>query len=417
MIEQYDLFEKPKENKSQQQIIHGDCLQVMTDMKSDSIDFCVTDPPYALSFMGKNWDKSLPSIDIWKQLLRILKPGSMMACAGAPRIYHRLACLIEDAGFEIRDCLMWLYGQGFPKSHNNFGLPGFGTALKPAYEPWILCQKPLDGTYAQNVERWGIGGINIDESRIPTNEKLSREYYERNTINGWDRPWMHNPYKIEQYKERIKKKSEICDSMGRWPANVILDEEAASILDQQSGFSKSAPPREKPCIQTENIMSKSKGIFSPGSKIFQNSRHGDSGGASRFFKVVDQNDSLTNIIENTEEEKNRFLYCAKASTSERNKGLEGLPLKIGGGMNSTVCGDTRSNHITKQQNNHPTVKPIALMKYIIKLLAPPNNPTLIDPFLGSGTTLLACKDLQINAIGIEKEEEYVNIAKERIKSW
>ncbi len=336
MIEQLDFFTKV----SSQEIIHGDCLTVMKTMDDNTIDFIVTDPPYGLNFMGKKWDDKVPNMEIWKEAFRICKPGSMLAAFGGSRTHHHLMIALEQSGWEIRDCIFWCFGSGFPKSHNNFGLKGYGTALKPAYEPIILAMKPLDGTFAQNAEKWGLGGINIDECRIETNEKLSigsnsKSLYEGGFGNG------------------------ICNKQhnkGRWPSNLILDEESAEMLDQQSGIN-----------------------------------------ASRFF------------------------YCAKASSSERNKGLEGMPLKecqtgCKGAMPIDDNGKERDRFKKQAQNIHPTVKPISLMKYILKLLTPPGNPILLDPFAGSGTTLLAAKELGINAIGIEKELEYYEIAKARIEN-
>jgi len=322
-------------NQSKQSIIEGDCLDKMKEMADCSFDFIVTDPPYGLHFMGKQWDDAIPRIDIWEETLRICKPGAMLAAFGGSRTHHRLMCVIEDAGWEIRDCIFYLYGSGFPKSHNKFGLEGYGTALKPAYEIIIICMKPLDGTYKQNVVKWGIGGINIDDSRIETDEILS--FGSRQLGNGI------------KYGKCIPTSDGIQNPQGRWPANIILDEEVAEELG----------------------------------------------------------------------EKSRYFYCAKASRAERNKGLEGMPLiecrtGCGGVMPIDDNGKDRDRFKKKAQNLHPTVKPIALMKYIIKLLAPPNNPTLLDPFMGSGSTLLAAKELGINAIGIEKQTEYCEIARARL---
>lgn len=323
-------------------IIHGDCLEEMRKMPENSIDFIVTDPPYGLYFMGKNWDGEIPSKEYWQSALKIAKPGSMMAAFGGSRTHHRLMYTIEDAGWEIRDVIMWIYGSGFPKSHNHFGLPGYGTALKPAYEPIILAMKSLDGTYVQNVEKWGLGGINIDESRIETNEKWSQKCHDINS-NG-----------LLLKKGTIER---LCEThhAGRWPANIILDEEAGQMLDEQTGnLGKSLGGKSG----NENAFC---GGFINDPYEGKKPGFGDFGGASRFF------------------------YCAKASTKERGEG-----------------------------NNHPTVKPISLMKYIIKLLAPPGKPILLDPFAGSGTTLIAAKELGIDAIGIEKEKEYHEIAERRI---
>lgn len=312
-------------------IIQGDCLLKMREMDDNSIDFVVTDPPYGLNFMGKKWDKEIPNSDIWKEALRVCKPGAMLAAFGGSRTHHHLMIALEQAGWEIRDVIMWIYGSGFPKSHN-FGkrLRGiwepYGTSLKPAYEPIILAMKPLDGTFAENAQTWGVAGINIESSRIGTDNTQAPTY-------------------------RMTSKEISGGGFARWPANVILDEEAGEDLDKMSGI-----------------------------------------GASRFF------------------------YCAKASPHERNRGLDGMPI-----VKSSKIGEFKENPGRKapkssygKQNFHPTVKPLSLMKYILTLLAPPGDPIVLDPFAGSGTTLLAAKELGIRAMGIELETEYCEIAKNRI---
>jgi site-specific DNA-methyltransferase (adenine-specific) len=310
----------------------------MRKMEPNSIDFICTDPPYGLNFMGKYWDSAVPNQDIWAEVLRVCKPGSMLAAFGGSRTHHHLMVALERAGWEIRDCIFWLTGQGFPKSHN-FGRKiggiweGYGTALKPAYEPIIIAMKPLDGTFAQSAEKWGVAGINVDESRIGT------------IVETW--PSTRSYCRSEPGAPSKGIQSCGKSPAGRWPANVILDEEAADQL----------------------------------------------GSPSRFF------------------------YCAKASSSERNKGLDGLPKKFMKTMNDGI-GMRQHNENepnSYKQNHHPTVKPIALMKYILKLLAPPGNPTCLDPFAGSGSTLVAAQELGIKCIGIEKQEEYCEIARNRLK--
>lgn len=355
-------------------ILHGDCLEVMETFSDNHFTSIVTDPPYGLKFMGKKWDHGVPGFDFWKEMLRICKPGSFLLAFGGSRTYHRLACAIEDAGWEIRDCLMWLYGSGFPKSHNNFGIEGYGTALKPAHEPIIMGMKPLDGTFAQNVKKWGLGGLNIDGSRISHNEKskLVRR-------NSKDKFWIG--------KKRI---TTLDLNKGRWPANILLNEESAKQLDEQSGVLKSG--KVKP------LDNKSKNsIYSSRKKANINNFESTSGGASRFF------------------------YCAKASPSERNEGLDHLPIGQsigGGGTNNTeddVCEKYGSiKHPSK--NFHPTVKPLKLMKYLINLIMPPENGLLLDPFAGSGSTILAAKQLGFEAIGIEREAKYVKIAEARLEA-
>lgn len=342
-------------------ILHGDCLEIMKGMESNSIDFIVTDPPYGLNFMGKDWDKKIPGIDIWAEVLRVCKPGSLLAAFGGTRTHHHLMLALEKAGWEIRDCIMWLHGQGFPKSHNKFGIEGYGTALKPAYEPIILAMKPLDGTYKHNVEKWGIGGINIDECRISVDN-----FDPNHRVSSKGNEGLNSMFGMGGHIGNLK-------NQGRWPSNLILDEEAGQMLDDQTGISKSIStarnnkPNENQCMSGANT-----GHISFG--------HNDSGGASRFF------------------------YCAKASTRERNEGLE-----------KKECNELHGkNYIS---NFHPTVKPISLMTYIIKLLAPPNNPILLDPFCGSGSTLIAAKKLGIRSIGIEISLEYCEIAEKRVENF
>lgn len=331
------------------EILQGDCLQVMKTFPSNHFTNILTDPPYGLKFMGKGWDYEIPSLDYWKEGLRVCKPGAYMLCFGGTRTYHRLACAIEDAGWVIRDCIMWIYGTGFPKSHNNFGLEGYGTALKPAYEPIIMAMKPLEGTFKENVEKWGLGGINIDGCRIGKTRPVSH----------------HDPNKFTKWKEMDgtpRCESNIPDletNKGRWPSNVILDDEAGKMLDGQVGIS---------------------------------------GGASRYF------------------------YCAKASPSERNEGLsafQDIECKTGCGGDMPIDDEGKERNRFKKisKNPHPTVKPLKLIKYLLTLIAPPHNGLVLDPFVGSGTTLVAAKQLGIKGVGIEREKEYVDIAKARVSSY
>ena len=325
-----------------QEIIQGDCLDIMRTMADNSVDFIITDSPYGISFMNKEWDKGIPSIEYWKEMLRIVKPGGHLLAAGLPRMMHRLICTIEDSGWQVRDMLMHLFGSGFPKSHNNFGLEGYGTALKPAWEGWTLCMKPCEGTFAQNAEKWGVSGINIDESRIPTKEILSIGAANLG-YQGTNSP--------KCYGQHIE---------GRWPANIILDEESAEQLDQMTGNLKSGHRnRQNHKSATENLSTKVTNLGTM-KKISNFDDYNDSGGASRFF------------------------YVAKASSKER------------------------------QGSKHPTIKPKKLISYLVKLLSPPGNPICLDPFMGSGTTGVVCKELGIRFIGIELDPEYFEDAKRRI---
>ncbi len=357
-------------------IIHGECLEEMKKMADNSISAIVTDPPYGLSFMGKGWDHEVPQMSYWKEALRIAKPGSFLLSMGGSRTFHRLACEIEDAGWEIRDCISWLYGSGFPKSHNHFGIDGYGTALKPAWEPIIMAMKPCDGTFAQNVAKWGQAGINIDRCRI-SGEKP--QTIRGKAGNGWG---MAAQGVIQD------------DGKGRWPANIIFDEEAARMLDEQSGVLKSGS------IEPHHKFKKEANCYGNYSARTGLKMEGDKGGASRFF------------------------YCAKASSAERNAGLANLPEKSlryddrrassHDIFNTEGCNRNTDNRPVK--NHHPTVKPLKLMEYLIKLVMPPKDGILLDPFAGSGTTILAAQNLGVKAIGIEKSEEYCEIARARIKN-
>ena len=359
-------------------IIHGNCLEEMRKMEPNFISAIVTDPPYGLSFMGKGWDHAIPGPEYWKECFRIAKPGSFLLAMGGTRTFHRLTCAIEDSGFEIRDCISWLYGSGFPKSHNHFGIEGYGTALKPAWEPCILAMKPCDGTFKQNAEKWGQAGINIDGCRIGTEGATKRTHqseYPKNENGSEDRSqhWARTGHNIKEI------------SKGRWPANLILDEEAAQMLDEQSGTLTSG---------TLGAISKKKNnqVYGKFAHANINAFPANSGGASRFF------------------------YCAKASSSERNEGLEEFESISNMRVNAPrLIENDKFN--TKVKNHHPTVKPLKLMEYLIKLIKPPKNGILLDPFAGSGTTILAAKRLGFDAIGIEKEAEYCEIAKARLANF
>jgi site-specific DNA-methyltransferase (adenine-specific) len=353
-------------------VFTGDCLAVMATLDGERFDAIVTDPPYGLGFMGKDWDHGVPGVQFWTEALRVAKPGAFLVAFGGTRTHHRLTCAIEDAGWEVRDCLMWLYGSGFPKSHNvskaidkaagmagTYGAPksaahagwiergamrgehgheghqrpwmddpaavernarqylpgsdaakqwdGWGTALKPAWEPIILARKPLIGTVAANVQAHGTGGLNIEGCRIGGVVDLNA---------------------------------------GRWPANVVLDEDAGAILGDKA----------------------------------------------------------------------RFFYCAKASRSER-EAMEGGPggLRDVGSLNMrTDAHAHRTGNATRRaRNHHPTVKPLALMRWLVRLVTPPGGEVL-DPFAGSGSTLCAAKQEGMRGVGIELSEEYAEIANARL---
>lgn len=361
-------------------IIHGDCLDVMKTFPDNHFSAIVTDPPYGLSFMGKGWDHAIPGFEYWKECLRICKPGSYLLAMGGTRTFHKLATQIEDSGFEIRDCLMWIYGSGFPKSHNHFGIEGYGTALKPAYEPIIMAMKPLDGTFKQNAAKWGQAGINIDGCRIGVEDRVNKQ--NQKAFQIWK--------KQDGRANKIVKNKPDKACIGRWPANILLDEEAAEMLDEQSGTLHGTGNKKLRIAGKGNKSNSCFGIESGA----PNCLYDRGGGASRFF------------------------YCAKASRSERNYGLdefEDKPLLWSSGSQNPGSFQSEGT-IKSAKNNHPTVKPLKLMEYLIKLVMPPKDGLLLDPFAGSGTTILAAKRLGFESIGIEKSEEYCEIARKRLET-
>ena len=360
-------------------LFHGDCLDALRQLPDASVDAVVTDPPYGLSFMGKRWDYDVPSVEVWAECLRVLKPGGHLLAFAGTRTQHRMAVRIEDAGFEIRDMIAWVYGSGFPKSldvskaidkaagaerevvgksnRHVSGKPtqrtaglngsatfsesvgmgafitapatdaarqwqGWGTALKPALEPITVARKPLSGTVAENVLQHGTGALNIDGCRVATDDKLgggAEKAQNAGKIHeGWQRPWMSDPVASEAYAERCRANVARSEALGRWPANLIHDggEEVTGLL----------------------------------------------GEAARFF------------------------YCPKASKKDRDA-----------------------------DNNHPTVKPTDLMRYLCRLVTPPGG-TVLDPFMGSGSTGKAAVLEGFRFIGCEREANYLAIAQARIES-
>ena len=322
----------------------GDALEVMREMSGASVDAVVTDPPYGLSFMGKDWDHGVPGRAFWLESLRVAKPGAHLVAFGGTRTFHRLACAIEDAGWEIRDCLSWLYGSGFPKS-KNIGA-GWGTALKPAWEPIILARKPLVGTVAANVLEHGTGALNVDGCRISAIDFEPRDRLGAAKLME-DRPW--------QLRQREEGRPQMIEgnALGRWPANLVLDEEAAAMLDEQSG---------EMGLSRGGSRGDSRGLkFGMGS-VDEPQGFGDSGGASRFF------------------------YTPKASSGERH-----------------YAG----------KNSHPTVKPVELMRWLVRLVTPPGG-LVLDPFMGSGSTGVAALAEGFRFVGIELDAGMVKLARRRI---
>jgi site-specific DNA-methyltransferase (adenine-specific) len=385
-------------------VFHGSNLDVLPFMADNSVDSIVCDPPYELGFMGKKWDSSgiAYSVELWSECLRVLKPGGHLLAFGGSRTWHRLAVAIEDAGFDVRDSIAWLYGSGFPKSHNisiaidkaagaerevigkkmaspkgisaaetrsdsaagSYGgevkeidvtapatddakkWAGWGTALKPAFEPVVVARKPLVGTVAENVLAWGVGGLNIDASRIGTETIVNPAGGIPNGANNF----------VGTDKVRDRSVSPTV-AQGRWPANIILDEYTAELLDEQS------------------------------------------------------------------EDVSRFFYVSKASKRDRNEGLERLQVKQtvgGGGGIGDYVDDVNSDsgkygsEKAPAQNFHPTVKPTDLMRYLIKLVTPAGG-IVLDPFTGSGSTGKAALLDGFQFIGIELTADYLPIIEGRLR--
>lgn len=445
-------------------ILQGNCIEVLKTLPENSVDSVVTDPPYGLEFMGKEWDAPWKNSEVvsvtdkstngifhdkgfnhgirfsrglfemqefqkwsteWaKEVYRVLKPGGYILVFGGSRTYHRMACAIEEANFEIRDQIMWVYGSGFPKSmaidkaiDKKFGAErevvgrnpnsrenatkdntlfesgtvgktdyitkpsteeaqkweGWGTALKPAHEPIVMARKPLDGTVVNNVLKWGVGGINIDESRVPG---------EPIPVNKLEE-WSGFGQKVEpEYEQEINNK-------GRFPANFIHDgdEEVVELF-----------PRSKGGVYPSKRGTSDIGAFGDGGthkdKPNQARVMGDDGSAARFF------------------------YCPKANSKDRNEGLEDFEPKQtdDSRKEGNPGGDNpRNRGVNLRKNNHPTVKPTALMRYLVKMVTPVGG-TVLDPFTGSGSTGKAAVLDNFNFIGIEMSKEYVALAEARIKA-
>jgi DNA modification methylase len=295
---------------------HGDNMAVLPQLAGESFDACITDPPYGLAFMGKDWDYGVPDSRTWVEVLRVLKPGAPLLAFGGTRTFHRLACAIEDAGFALSDTLCWLHGQGFPKGHSQ---------LKPAWEPITLAWKK------------GPRVLAIDAARIGTTKNVPASLSKH--AKGFVRNGSGGSLGFDA-------------NLGRWPANVLLDAEAAAMVDAQTGT-----------LTTHGGGTSSfGGSFGSGKPVTDNTAgerfRGDSGGPSRFF------------------------YCAKASKSERGEG-----------------------------NAHPTVKPLDLMRWLCKLVCPPDGGVLIDPFMGSGSTIVAGRNFFRHSVGIDLDAEKCAAAK------
>ena len=417
-------------------LLHGDCLEQMKTLPENSVDAIVTDPPYGISFMAKKWDYDVPSVEVWKEAMRVLKPGGHALIACGTRTQHRMVVNIEDAGFEIRDVVSWIYGSGFPKSlniskaidkaagaerevvgekttpdgkpysartpnssgeyngecqhnslagktkhDNNITAPatkaakqwdGFGTALKPAVEFFTLCRKPLsESTVAKNVLKWGTGGINIDGCRV------EGEPWKAHVGEGLAKTKFFTNGECTVYEKKPH-------AQGRFPANLIHDgsQEVLDLFPEtKSGAVKKHHERHT-VGGNGNTHGKMAGVVGP-------ERDASQGSAARFF------------------------YCAKASKKDRNEGCDGLDAKEW--INGACVANRNIRPNNPNTNNHPTVKPTALMQYLCRLITPPQG-IVLDPFMGSGSTGKAAVKEGFSFVGCELNADYFEIAKARIET-
>lgn len=436
------------------EIAHGDVLAILKDLPSDTFDGTLSDYPYGLSFMNRKWDYDVPSVEVFVEMLRVLKPGAPLLGFGGSRTFHRVAVNIEDAGFELRDCLMFLHGKGFPKSLNvglaidkaagaerpitgtriltgNAAVPlkekggtygvqvgsagnvtvettgpatdlakqwdGYGTALKPAFEPIILARKPLsEKSVAANIEKWGVGALAIDACRLDRAE---------GDVSGYSKCQAHGPNVAMSGKNYPRDPKP--DAEGRWPANVCFDEDAAAILDAEVGrrpstlTGKADPSKSHPHNGTKATSPHL--IYGEGFQTAKSRVYADDGGPSRFF------------------------YCAKVSTEEREFGCEALPKRSAGeatggrgegsaGLSSPRAGAGRGDGA---HNHHPTLKRLVLTRWLASLIKPPTEEAvLLVPYSGAGSEIIGA--LQAGwpmVLGIEQDADYIAIANARIAAW
>jgi len=416
-------------------ILQGSMLDILPTLAENSFDSCITDPPYELNFMGKSWDRSGIAFqkETWEQVYRVLKSGAYLIAFGGSRTFHRIACAIEDAGFEIRDTIMWLYGSGFPKSQNvglmidkklgnksidtgivspnarpncskdntlfesgtvgkdftikkaNNKWEGYGTCLKPAYEPIIVARKPIEKTIVENCLKYGCGAINIDECRVPfgneTDNIIGTDAVNTSKCGFWSKD--KNNGETQMYKEN-----------GRFPSNVILtyDENTEKEVCGGMPYTKGGTNTETGsfgfCFDEGKRDNKPMGVG-----------YADEGNASRYF------------------------YCAKASKKDRDSGLELFEEKVvgsisGGETDREEIDDVSKRFRTSKKNIHPTVKPVELMQYLVRMFNP-KGANILDCFAGSGSTGKATmfenreRDANYTITMIELTPEYVPIIKAR----
>lgn len=360
--------------------LHNDKAEnFLKTLATNSVGASVSDFPYGLKFMGKKWDYELPSEEALSELLRVLKPGGYLLGFGGSRTYHRLVCRLEDVGFEIRDCIMWIYGSGFPKGK---------ACLKPAYEPIIVCRKPGK-----------VIPLNIDECRVASDLPPRKKTF------GDAEPTQNSYGKFEKRTDEWQGSED-----GRWPANIIIDNEVANGIDEQSGISDARrETRKKLYEKTFGKETVNFGSFGNKERFWDEKRqdwysysrqYQDEGGASRYFKQIEWRE---------DERKTPYDYPYPE------KDEHDLPIRFQ--YNGKACPSDRNYGMADGKNTHETVKPIKLMRYLVKLINQPDNPdfNIIDPYMGSGTTGVACELEGIPFIGCEMRECSFDIAKQRIE--
>ena len=366
------------------ELLQGDCLDVMPTLDEASIDAVVTDPPYDLAFMGRKWDGTGVAFrpETWAEVYRLLRPGGHLLAFGGTRTYHRLVSAIEDAGFEIRDCLVWAYATGFPKSRNLAGeWAGWGTALKPSWEPIVLARKPLVGTVVENVLAHGTGALNIDGCRLGYADEADLATARTK-----------NPGRDGTVAGRVAGhdggRQQTVDDAGRWPPNLLLTD---PIFDGDTPGVVGGGLANAGAAWTTRERGEGPGILE--------------GQRQRGRIAIDPTTY------------SRFFLVPKASTSGREPAVRGQlgerrpPGRRSGEQSSPGTFQTRPT--PARENVHPTVKPIDLMRHLVRLVTPPGG-TVLDPFVGSGTTALACELEGFGWVAIEREAEYVEIARARL---
>lgn len=403
-------------------LFHGDCIEAMREMPDASVHAIVTDPPYGLGFMGKEWDDLPPGDDFAREALRVLKPGGHMLAFGGSRTWHRLAVAVEDAGFEIRDSIAWLYGSGFPKSLNLDGeWKGWGTSLKPSFEPIVVARKSFPGTVAANVLAHGTGALHIDATRIayasddPTLTWGEKYGGGRQRADGGD-------YKTGMFGSGVGQVTGTVNTAGRWPTNVVLDESQAAALDVQSGRVRGFATQRDTAVGARES-----GSFLAGITVGEGMREGynDSGGASRFFPVFTAPPSelpqVGDVI------RSMGQPTTVTAVERRGENLWCVLIEHPGGREEFLVDTTRPLPTFRFESKaprsqrprvngvaHPTVKPLDLMRWLCRLVTPVGG-TILEPFAGSGTTIEAALIERFNVVGIEREADYLPLIMSRIE--